>query len=96
MTTPDPFPQQSLPGREDPLPGAAGAADAPTPRPTEEQYHLFVERVHEYAVFLMDPGGFVTHWGEGARRMKEYAPGEIVGRHLRDLYPPGGAEDGTA
>ncbi|HEX2093930.1 MAG TPA: ATP-binding protein [Longimicrobiaceae bacterium] len=60
------------------------------------QYHLFVERVRDYAIFLMDRDGVITHWGEGAVRMKEFTPEEVVGRHLRMLYPPGGAEDGTA
>jgi PAS domain S-box-containing protein len=78
------------------LPGTAAGAQGDLPNPTELQYHLFVERVHDYAIFLMNPDGVITHWGEGAVRMKEFSPGEIVGRHLRDLYPPGGAEDGTA
>ena len=78
------------------LPGTAGNTHPQLPNPTELQYHLFVERVHDYAIFLMNADGVVTHWGEGAVRMKEFAPEEIVGRHLRELYPPGGAEDGTA
>ncbi|HEX6745831.1 MAG TPA: ATP-binding protein [Longimicrobium sp.] len=62
----------------------------------EAQYHLLVERVHDYAIFLMDPDGVITHWGEGAQRIKEFTPDEVVGRHLSFLYPPNGAEDGTA
>ncbi len=78
-------------------PTGEGAGEPPGPeRPAEILYHLFVERVHGYAVFLMDREGRITHWGEGARRVKEFAPHEVLGRHLRDLYPPGGAEDGTA
>ncbi|HEX8906876.1 MAG TPA: ATP-binding protein, partial [Longimicrobiaceae bacterium] len=77
------------------LPGeAAGVAEAT--RDTEVRYHLVVERVHDYAVFLMDPDGVITHWGEGARRIKGFDPAEIVGKHLKTLYPAGGAEDGTA
>jgi PAS domain S-box-containing protein len=78
------------------LPGTAGSAHPELPDPTELQYHLFVERVNDYAIFLMDPNGVVSHWGEGAVRMKEFTPEQVVGRHLRTLYPPGGAEDGTA
>jgi PAS domain S-box-containing protein len=59
-------------------------------------YHLMVERVHEYALFLMDADGVITHWGEGAQRIKEFKPEEVLGKHLSFLYPPGGAEDGTA
>jgi PAS domain S-box-containing protein len=78
------------------LPGTAASHDTDLPNPTELQYHLFVERVRDYAIFLVDPDGFISHWGEGATRMKEFTPEQVVGRHLRMLYPPGGAEDGTA
>ncbi|HEX6910351.1 MAG TPA: histidine kinase dimerization/phospho-acceptor domain-containing protein, partial [Longimicrobium sp.] len=78
------------------LPGTARSTHPELPNPTELQYHLFVERVNGYAVFLMDPEGIISHWGEGATRMKEFTPAQVVGRHLRYLYPPGGAEDGTA
>ncbi|HEX6037502.1 PAS domain-containing sensor histidine kinase [Longimicrobium sp.] len=76
------------------LPGTAASNDADIPNPTELQYHLFVERVRDYAIFLMDPNGIISHWGEGATRMKEFTPEEVVGKHLGMLYPPGGAEDG--
>lgn len=63
----------------------------------ELQFRLLVDRVRGYAVFLMDPDGIITHWGEGARRLKGWEAEEIVGRHLSDLYPPGAtAEDGSA
>jgi PAS domain S-box-containing protein len=76
-----------------------GTGDGPLGLPEEvaaAQYQLFVERVHDYALFLMDADGVVTHWGEGAARMKRFTAGEVVGRHLRRMYPEGGAEDGTA
>jgi len=71
-----------------PLPGEGGGAELP--------YRLMVERVHDYALFLMDASGRITHWGEGAQRMKGYTPAEVLGKHLSFLYPEGGAEDGTA
>ncbi|MFL5581940.1 MAG: PAS domain-containing sensor histidine kinase [Gemmatimonadaceae bacterium] len=63
----------------------------------EEQFRLLVDRVQEYAIFLLDPDGIITHWGRGAERIKGWKADEIVGRHLRDLYPAdGSAEDGSA
>ncbi|MDF1503851.1 ATP-binding protein [Roseisolibacter sp. H3M3-2] len=63
----------------------------------ETQFRLLVDRVRDYAVFLADPDGIITHWGRGAERIKRWTAEEIVGRHLRVLYPPGGdAEDGSA
>ena len=54
----------------------------------EEQFRLLVDRVRDYAIFLLDPEGRITHWGEGARRMKGYTADEVKGRHLGVLYPP--------
>ena len=63
----------------------------------ETQFRLLVDRVRDYAIFLMDPDGIITHWGEGAERMKRLTAEEAVGRHLSELYPPAGvAEDGDA
>ncbi|HVE79835.1 MAG TPA: PAS domain-containing protein [Gemmatimonadaceae bacterium] len=62
----------------------------------ETQFRLLVDRVTDYAIFLMDPDGIITQWGQGAERLKGWAPNEAIGLHLRDCYPQGGAEDGTA
>ncbi len=63
----------------------------------ETQFRLLVDRVRDYAVFLIDPDGIITHWGPGAERMKRWSAGEAVGMHLRMLYPDQGpAEDGSA
>ena len=75
------------------LPGEAGLD---TGRADELAHRLLVERVHDYAIFLMDRHGVITHWGEGAERIKEFSPEEVLGRHLSALYPPEGSEDGTA
>ena len=64
--------------------------------PTELQYRLLVESVRDYGIFLMDADGIITHWGEGAERVKGFTAEETVGHHLSMLYPPGGGEDGTA
>jgi PAS domain S-box-containing protein len=45
----------------------------------------------------LDPDGIVTHWGDGVERIKQWKPEEIVGQHLRVLYPAEEPpEDGTA
>ncbi|AHG88753.1 PAS sensor protein [Gemmatirosa kalamazoonensis] len=62
----------------------------------EVQFRLLVERVRDYAVFLLDPDGIVTQWGQGAERITGWTAGQAIGEHLRFLYPDGGsAEDGT-
>jgi PAS domain S-box-containing protein len=82
---------------------AAEAAGAPTRRierravrASERAFPSLAENVRDYAIFLMDPDGVITYWGEGARLMKWWTVDEAVGGHLRMLYPDGGSEDGTA
>ena len=58
-------------------------------RTSEERFHLLVDGVKDYAIFLMDPGGYVTSWNQGAERIKGYQAHEILGRHLSTFYPPG-------
>ena len=61
----------------------AAAAD-----PTDEQFRLLVQSVTDYAIFLLDSGGRVISWNDGAERIKGYSAGEIVGRSIALFYPP--------
>jgi PAS domain S-box-containing protein len=42
--------------------------------------------VKDYAIFLLDIGGHIISWNDGAKRMKGYTAEEIVGKHLSILY----------
>jgi PAS domain S-box-containing protein len=59
-------------------------------------FPFLAENVREYAVFLLDPAGVITFWGESARLMKWWTREEAEGAHLRLLYLGGGSEDGRA
>lgn len=59
-------------------------------------YAALAENVRDYAIFLMNPDGVITYWGEGAHLMKWWTYDEAEGAHLRLLYPENGSEDGTA
>lgn len=50
------------------------------------RYKLLVEAVLDYAIFLLDPGGFVATWNAGAQRFKGYDASEIVGKHFSRFY----------
>jgi PAS domain S-box-containing protein len=52
----------------------------------EEPYQLLMEAVEEYAIFVLDPGGTVTTWNAGARRIKGYSEAEIVGRNYSVFF----------
>ena len=51
-----------------------------------ELYRLMVVGIHDVAVFLMDPGGYITVWNQGAQDMKGYTADEAIGKHLGLLY----------
>ena len=56
-------------------------------RASEERFRLLVQGVADYAIFMLDPNGFVTNWNAGAARIKGYTAEEIVGHHFSRFYP---------
>ncbi|MGF6967688.1 PAS domain S-box-containing protein [Paraburkholderia sp. WC7.3g] len=57
-------------------------------RQSEERFRLLVDSVKDYAIFMLDPQGFVVSWNSGAARIKGYTHDEIVGRHFSLFYVP--------
>ena len=53
---------------------------------SEEQFRLLVQSVTDYAIYMLDPEGRVSSWNAGARRIKGYAPDEIIGKHFSQFY----------
>ena len=51
-------------------------------------HKLLVDRVLDYAIFALDPHGYVLSWNAGAERLKGYTPDEIIGKHFSIFYPP--------
>ncbi|WP_434682211.1 EAL domain-containing protein (plasmid) [Pseudomonas sp. R1-18] len=49
-------------------------------------YRLLVQRVTDYAIYMLDPQGHVVNWNAGAERVKGYTAGEIVGQHFSMFY----------
>ncbi len=68
--------------------GSAPRAAQGTPTQRDDLYRLLVEHVRDYAIFLLDPQGYVLTWNEGAQRIKGYRADEIIGQHFRVFYPP--------
>lgn len=56
-------------------------------RESEERYRLIVENAREYAIFTLDPAGYVTSWNIGAENIKGYTSDEIIGQHFSVFYP---------
>ena len=51
-------------------------------------FHLLVDSIRDYAIFLLTPQGEVSSWNPGAERIKGYKAGEIIGQHFSKFYPP--------
>jgi PAS domain S-box-containing protein len=55
-------------------------------RQSEERFRLLVEGVKDYAIFMLDPDGYITTWNLGAQRIKGYEAEEIIGEHFSIFY----------
>jgi PAS domain S-box-containing protein len=51
-------------------------------------FRLLVEGVKDYAIFMLDPDGFIVSWNSGAQAIKGYTAQEIIGQHFSRFYPP--------
>src|SRR5205807_6652638 len=60
---------------------------------TAEQFHILVDSVEEYAIYMLDPNGTVVTWNKGAQKIKGYMPAEIIGKNFACFYT---AEDVAA
>ena len=53
---------------------------------TAEQFHILVDSVEEYAIYLLDPNGNVISWNTGAEKIKGYSAEEIIGKNFASFY----------
>jgi PAS domain S-box-containing protein len=51
-----------------------------------DPFRLLVQSIVDYAIFMLDPNGFVTSWNAGAERIKGFQTEEIVGKHFSTFY----------
>ena len=55
-------------------------------RQTEVHFDSLVAGVEDYAIFLLNPEGYIISWNAGAQRIKGYGSKEIIGRHFSVFY----------
>src|SRR5437667_8027349 len=60
---------------------------------TAEQFHILVDSVEEYAIYMLDSNGNVITWNTGAENIKGYSAEEIIGKNFAAFYT---AEDVAA
>jgi PAS domain S-box-containing protein len=53
---------------------------------SEERFRMLVDGTKDYAIFMLDPQGYITTWNPGAERIKGYRADEIIGQHFSRFY----------
>ncbi len=59
-----------------------------------DSFRLLVDSVQDYAIIMLDRGGHVASWNEGAERLKGYRSEEILGRPVSCFYSPDAVQRG--
>jgi PAS domain S-box-containing protein len=59
-----------------------------------ELFRLLVEGIRDYAIFVLDPDGYVLTWNPGAQALKGYTQEEIIGKHFSTFYPSEAVQSG--
>jgi PAS domain S-box-containing protein len=54
----------------------------------KQRFDLLVDALADYAIYMLDPDGFITSWNAGAERITGYKPGEIIGQHFSRFFTP--------
>jgi PAS domain S-box-containing protein len=53
---------------------------------SEWRFRMVIQGVTDYAIFMLDPDGNITHWNMGAQRIHQYPAAEIVGEHFSKFF----------
>lgn len=61
---------------------------------TDVEFELLVDSVEDYAIFFLDPEGYIRTWNTGAEHLKGYTEEEILGEHFSIFYPEEDGESG--
>ena len=62
-------------------------ATVPGPADPERRFRLLVESVTDYAIYMLDPDGFVASWNAGAQQITGYTATESIGQHFARFFP---------
>ena len=62
------------------------SAQMPAVAHTEERFHLLVDAVQDYAIYMLDGEGNIISWNVGAQRIKGYSEAEILGRNFSVFF----------
>jgi formate hydrogenlyase transcriptional activator len=57
-------------------------------RANQQQLRSVIDSVRDYAIYLLDPEGYVATWNPGGERIKGYTADEILGQHFSRFFTP--------
>jgi len=69
-----------------------------TERRQAEEHSRYLASIVEFsrdAIIGVDLSGYIMSWNAGAERIYGFTAAEMIGRHIRDLAPPGRTEETT-
>jgi PAS domain S-box-containing protein len=52
----------------------------------DQRLELLLDAVTDYAIYMLDPDGFVSTWNTGAEKIKGYREAEIIGQHYSRFF----------
>ncbi|MFB4390479.1 MULTISPECIES: nitrogen regulation protein NR(II) [unclassified Pseudomonas] len=70
------------------------SANRPDPFMPAYRYEQLVQAVVDYAIYMLDPSGYVVSWNAGAESIKGYRAEEVIGRHFSLFFTPQDCLDG--
>jgi PAS domain S-box-containing protein len=57
-------------------------------RDGERLFHLLMENVKDFAIFMLDPEGRIISWNTGSQRILGYEEPEIIGQPFAKIFTP--------
>ena len=54
----------------------------------EQRFQYMIAGISDYAIYMLDPHGYVNSWNAGAQRFKGYLEHEILQKHFSRFYTP--------
>jgi len=63
-------------------------------RESEELFHIQVECVKDYAIYMVDTNGIILNWNTGAERFTGYRGEEIIGKRFSCFYSEKDRDEG--
>jgi PAS domain S-box-containing protein len=52
----------------------------------EKLLQLLISRIEDYAIYMLDPNGYILSWNLGAQNIKGYTSDEVIGQHVSLFY----------